>query len=612
MHSEALTTLGRLTLLLRRGAVPVLIAAVTLAYGNGLHGPFVFDDARSIEENQSIRHLWPVTRVLASERNSPVAARPLTNLSLALNYAVGHLAVTGYHVTNVMLHVLASLVLFAVLRRLFAMLGRAPRGATTNAAALIAALLWSVHPLNSETVDYITQRTESLAGLFWLCTVYCAIRYLDRRQLRWMLCAAAAHVLGVASKESAVTAPLVVLLYDRYCVSGSTGDALRRHRRLYGVLAIGWIVCALLLPEAPFFRADSFSSPGGAFARAVSPWVYLLNQPRLIVHYVGLAAAPYGLVVDYGAPIQLSLRTELVPVAVVLTALAAVVAAIVRRHQLGFWGAWFFITLAPASGLVPIPTEVGAERRMYLPLIALIAGCAAMLVHACNPVLNSTDTRARQLRHLAIVVAVLMTTTLMMMTRRRNSEYASSLALWQTVVERRPNPRAYVNYAAALGDAGKSDDAVHYLRLAAPELLDARRVLGFELLIRGDAAGAITQLEEFLRDAPSDRDASTVRLALAGAYSDSLEFDKARAHLETATRLDPASAVLHLALAQVLLASGDVEEADRRLRRALELGRSDIAALTQIRETLANARQSLPRSRALLDQVDASPSVRVR
>jgi tetratricopeptide (TPR) repeat protein len=411
-------------------------------------------------------------------------------------------------VTNVILHLLAGLILFGILRRICDL-----------PTAFVCAVIWIVHPLNSEAVDYVAQRMESMAGLLWLFTLYAAIRAWSRKHsTRWQVLAVLACACGIATKELVVTAPLIVVLYDRVFVFESFRVAFKKRGRLYVALAGCWLVFAMLVPQAPFFRADSFYSPGNGFGARVSPWMYLLNQAPMILTYLLLSVLRRPLILDYGAPVAYSMLDVWPAALLVLTLLALTSIALVRLPRIGFWGAWFFITLAPASSLVPVPTEVGAERRMYLPLIAVIV-LSVLAVKAMAGWFAGRTARARAVARVAgVVCTAIVVTGLTAATRQRNSEYRSAVSIWQTVIERRPNPRAHVNFAAVLADAGRIDEALAHLRTASADFVDARRILGLQLLLRGDNQEAIEQLSEFARRAPDDPDIEQVRRALAAAY----------------------------------------------------------------------------------------------
>ena len=157
-------------------ALAIALAALA-AYHNSLSGPFIFDDRASIVDNATIRSLWPPGPLFSPPAGAGVGGRPLLNLSYALNTAAGGLNVWGYHALNLAIHIGASLALFGIVRRT-----ALRRGATGQGALFLGfatALLWSVHPLQTEAVTWISGRAESLMGLFYLLTLYCFIRSME-------------------------------------------------------------------------------------------------------------------------------------------------------------------------------------------------------------------------------------------------------------------------------------------------------------------------------------------------------------------------------------------------------------------------------------------------
>src|SRR5262245_16609790 len=229
----------------------IIVAAGIIVYSNSLAAPFIFDDQRSVLENQQIRQLSPLRIPLSPPRNTPVAGRPLVNVTFALNYAAGELDPRGYRLTNLAIHLLAALTLFGLLRRTLLLPSLAARfGTQALNLAWIAALIWVLHPLQTETVDYVTQRTESMMGLFYLLTMYCSVRALEGHTTRWHAAAILACAAGMASKESMVTAPVVVGLYDYVFVSRPSLRKIRR-TRLYAGLATTWLILAALMSTEP-------------------------------------------------------------------------------------------------------------------------------------------------------------------------------------------------------------------------------------------------------------------------------------------------------------------------------------------------------------------------
>ena len=452
-------------------------------YWIALPAPFLFDDQNSILNNTSIRDM---ATALSPPRDTPVAGRPLVNLTLAINYAADGLDVSGYRAVNLAIHLLAALTLLGIVRRTLMLPRVAERfGGEATKVAFVCALIWMLHPLQTESVNYLSQRTEALMGLCYLQTLYWSIRGRPIAAVLW--CAA-----GMASKESMVTAPLIVVLYDRVFLYDSLKDAFRARRGLYAGLAATWLILAALMATIPRTSAG--------FGSGTSPWLYFLNQCELIVRYLWLSIWPRALVLDYGLPRTLA-PSEVLPEATLLVALGILVLwALARRPMLGFLGAWFFITLGPTSSFVPIATEVGAERRMYLPL-------AGLVVLAVIGVAFGLKRKKEATAILAIAVCVL----LGIGTVLRNREYESRLSIAQTVVDRWPSGRGRFLLGAELILANRRSEAMVQLRESARDYPGARYAMAVELMVDGKFAEAGAELETFLQAMPDNPTAVPAR-----------------------------------------------------------------------------------------------------
>jgi protein O-mannosyl-transferase len=474
-------------------AAVILVAAVA-AYANSFHGPFVLDDQASVVQNPDIRDLGRLDRVLNPWPDSPVAGRPLVNLTFALDYAVGGLDVTGYHVVNLAWHVACAWLLFAIVRRTLELpAARLRAGTSPPGVALAATLLWAVHPLNTEVVDYVTQRTESMMAFCLLLALYAAIR--AHASPRWHAPAIVACLAGTVCKETIAVAPLLIALHDRVFVFASWREALRARGRLYVGLGASWLVLGGLVSAGPRAAVSGLGS-------GVSVWTYLLNQADVIVDYLRLTVWPSGLVVFYGWPEMVSLGDVLPQAIFVVLLLALTAVALAKAPRLGYLGAWFFVTLAPTSSLIPIATEVGAERRMYLPLMALAvlavvaADALVARIGGSNTVSRNGPTPARTAAVAALVVAVV---ALGWATFVRNAEYASALTLAQTIVDRRPTGVAYHILGEQLGLAGRRAEAEAALKAAvANGNSRARYQLGALLIDDKRYAEATTELEAYV------------------------------------------------------------------------------------------------------------------
>ena len=478
----------------RRWGSAVIVVAVAAAFATSVGAPFFLDDGEAIERNPHIRSLSPLSEALSAPPQSPVAGRPLVSLSLALNYAAGGLTPAGYHLVNLAVHGACALLLWGIVRRtLRASDAARPLAAGAEAIALAVALVWAVHPLHTEVIAYVVARTESMMALCYLLALYSTIRGIEPGgSTRWLGAAVAACLLGATAKEPIVTAPLMVLLYDATFGAGSLRSALRRRGAFHVALLGTWLVLAALHWDAPRARSAGFST-------GLSAWDYLLTQAPMIVHYLRLAVWPYPLVADYGLTAPTTLAAA-APSALLVLALAGATLYLWRRQRaLAYFATWWFVTLAPSSSVVPIATEVGAERRMYLPLAALVVlgvlGVRA-LARAVAPRVGGWATTT--------AVSAVVTVALAGVSAARGLDYRDPVGIWQSVVEVRPHGRAHHNLGIALAAQGRDDEALARYRLAAETVVEARYSLGFMLASRGEDAAAATALREFLARKPDD------------------------------------------------------------------------------------------------------------
>lgn len=282
-------------------APALLVAAAFLAYHGSFAVPFFFDDHGAITHNASIREWWRWDRILLPPSDGAgMAGRPVVNASLAFNFALGGTNPWGYHAFNLTLHALSALVLFGFARRtlLTAPLREVFGGAATPLAFLIA-LLWTVHPLQTESVTCVIQRTELLVGFFYLLTLYAFVRAAEKPAARgWPVIAVAAGALGMASKEVMVSAPVLAFLYDRTFIAGSFREAWRQRGRLHLGLAATWLVLAALL-----WQMGGTRGAAAGFGLGVTWWAYAFRQCEAIVAYLALVIWPHPLVIDYGTEV---------------------------------------------------------------------------------------------------------------------------------------------------------------------------------------------------------------------------------------------------------------------------------------------------------------------
>ncbi len=551
-----------------RGAVALswlLAAAGAWAYHNSLSGPFIYDDLPAIVENPQIRRLWPVWEALSTPSETPVDGRPVVNLTLAINYALGGLQVWGYHAVNVAIHLLSGLVLFGLLRRTLE--GKRLRQQFGGDAWWLAGgvtLVWIVHPLLTESVNYVIQRSELLMGLCLLATLYAVLRSADAAPgCWWQAAAVAACAAGMASKEVMVAAPLLVLLYDRTFLSTSFRDALRHRWRLYLGLAATWLVLAACLMTSTHERVAGFG-----FAH-VTPWNYAVTQLGVLPYYLRLAVWPHPLVVDYGDwPLARSLADVWLAAVIVLGLLGWTLWALVRRRPAAFLGAWFFLMLGPTSSFLPILTEPVAERRMYLPLCAVVT----LIVLGAWRVLQRAAARETVRRSLLVGFFAALVPVLSVMTLRRNEDYRSAERIWSDAVAKRPgNPRAHNNLSFVLLEEGKIKQAIAHARESLrlwPDHAEAHNNLGAALARLGQTAEAAHHYAEALRLRP---DFAEPYHNLGLVFFGQGRVDEAIHYYTEAVRRRPDYAEAHNDLGVALAQQGKLAEALASYTAALRL-----------------------------------------
>ncbi len=602
----------------------LLLAAGAIVHANGFAGVFLFDDIPSILADGRLNSFTPIEPWLRS-------SRPVVNLSLVLSYKLSGYQTWGYHALNLAVHLAAGLLLFGIIRLTIPLArpDRHGRDADTWFAAVVA-LLWIVHPLQTQSVTYVIQRSESMMGMFYLLTLYCLLRgyaaecvpestppraTVRRRidpALPWFCAAVLACLAGMASKPVMVTAPVAILLFDRLFLAHRFRNIPAKRWALHGALAATWLVLwwtgtfgGVLSP-----RSTPQEDPSVGFGiEGIGPLQYALTQSAVLLHYLRLAVWPVGQCLDYGWPPVERPDAAIIPTLALLVLLAASLAALRKHRGLGFAGLWFFLVLAPTSSFVPI-RDPAFEHRMYLPL----AGVLVVIVAVGRSLLAALARRLSWpppfVKSCAAAAILAVATTLGYLTHRRNALYADPVSIWADAVRQAPrNPRAHNALGWALLLKGETDDAIRAFRAAvsvAPRFAPAYVNMGIALLRRGDYddaiaattrgveldpdgfgaeahlnlakahllkkdhAAAILAYQSALQVAPEEC-GPQVYLSLGHAQLTLDRVDEAIDSFRHAIRLDSRQAVAHYNLAEALKRKGDAHSARASYRQAIEL-----------------------------------------
>jgi hypothetical protein len=354
-------------------AFALITVMVLTAYSNTFTASFHFDDDAAISENYAIKHVT-VENILSCLNSN----RPIVNLSLMLNYSLNGMNVVGWHVFNIGVHIANSFLVFLLLLRTLNLPSLSARYAEkSRRMALFGALLFAVHPIQTEAVTYIISRSELLATFFYLATFLFFIEGLRTNKFRYYVFAFFTSALSMGSKEWAVTLPAMLFLYDFvFVANGSLKDALGRWKA-YLLLILPWgLILKSVMPSMTGSAGGSVSAGFGMSGqKGITPVTYLLTSFNVMWTYIRLMLLPINQNLDYDYPLARTLF-ELPTLLSFLGHVAVVGAALwlyLKRKSLlvPFGVAWFYIGLSPVQSFVPI-LDIIFEHRMYMPSIGFI------------------------------------------------------------------------------------------------------------------------------------------------------------------------------------------------------------------------------------------------
>lgn len=519
--------------LLRRALIPLaLVALVWLAYAQSLTCTWQFDDNRSI-----VQFDYAHATLREIVRFSP--QRALGFLSFWANYRLAGYDVRWWHVVNITLHCINTLLVYWLTLTLFTRATRASDRVTRNAYALLAAAgvaaLFAVQPVQTQAVTYVVQRLELLGGLCMFLAVLGAMRALactDRaRQCGWGALAVLGLCAGAFSKEIIVAAPVIIAAYI-ILLHVRTARA-----RWYaaGICAAGALLCVLALLLQ--FKALRFTpwprfsmAPFAVLWETSSPLAHYATQPRMLLVYLRLCLVPWGQRVEYDLVPSAGFGEPLVLAALALhVVLLGVGVACWRRAPVFLFGlVWFYAVLAP-SALMPNDLF---EHRVYAALPGVLL---AVLVPLCDEVTRQAATLRRLLTAAVVGALALLTVSFVFLTHQRNQVWRTPLTLWQDAALKSPGSwRANVNY-------------------------------GRELLAIDELAAARVHLE---RAYQLNSNNYLVALNLGAWHYNADEYARALALLRAADRMKPGNPLVLLYLGSVQLAAGHEHEGSNTLLRA--------------------------------------------
>ena len=462
-------------------AVAGLLVSTLAAYWNSLWVPFVFDDLQTIQRNASVRF----------GELGLGGTRTILFKTFALNSLWSGQEVWSYHVVNFVLHFLNGLLVYAAARQIFRLLYTDTQRCRMYAA--LAAAFFLLHPVQTESVTYISSRSELLSTFFYLAG-FLAFALWPQNRVGFVcsLAVAALYFLGMGSKETAVTLPAAIFLYDFLFVSKAAIRSVLSKWRFYLIYVLGASAAVYFLLAVELKDSVGSHLPGN-----LSSWRYFLTETRVIVRYIRLVFFPVGLNLDYDFRPSSSLFEPAVLFSAVFLCSVLLLGWFLRRRApvFAFSILWFFVTLSPTSSFVPI-VDVIFEHRLYLPM-AGVAISFPLLVEFLFRKLNFQWVEQKAV----LATSCLLLGALLIGTVARNYTWGDEVRLFSDVLAKSPlKERPYNGLAWAHYKRGEYDQAAAVMEQAVEKLpnkaADSWDTLGNMYLKQGRYDRAIALFEK--------------------------------------------------------------------------------------------------------------------
>ncbi len=567
-------------------ALIFIALAALLIYSNIYHSPFVFDDIKFLHEG-------PIVRSFSSfdSLREFFSRRSITKLSFAINYYLGETEVTGYHLVNVVIHVINGWLVFFLTLEIWKRLvttGSSTKK-TASLPALLAALIFVCHPIQTQAVTYTIQRMASMACIFYLGAVLFYIKgrtAFKARSGRWRskgsiytCLAVGCALIALLCKENTGSLPGVILVVE-FLFFDRTWAAWKR--KLPWITA-GCCLWALYI----LFVFGVFTGTPGESAKLlyetttmlinegdeITRWKYLCTQFNVIVIYIRLLLLPMKQNLDYCYPIKTGFFDGWTPAAFLfLTSILLAGIAMWKKHPLVTLAiSWFFITLSIESSIIPI-SDALYEHRLYLPMFAFAVLVPYLLLHII-PMRRKT----------VLAIAIVLITGLGTATYLRNMDWQDDVAFWRDVIEKAPhNYRAYNNLGFSLVQSGRAEEAISYYEKSItinPKYLDPYLNLGLACFETGEKEKALVLYRKVLALNPKYVKAHN---SLGLALHDAGDYPGAIKAFTRAVDLKPNFSPGHYNRGVSLLASGRPEEAIAAFEKAIELDPAFAAAVNNM------------------------------
>jgi tetratricopeptide (TPR) repeat protein len=522
------------------------------------------DDYPNILENSHIRLANPTFQnLIQAGFKSPSSSRPVANISFALNFYFHRYHVMGYHLTNILIHIITGVLLYFFIKTTLNIPLLRSQYGYDGWTPYFAAFIWLVHPIQIQSVTYIVQRMNSMAAMFYVLSLllYVEARLTDKIRKKWALFTGClfAGILALGSKEISVTLPLFILLYEWYFFQDLKLNWLKHN---YGyffsiLIFIGFIVFIFAGTNPSDFILNTYLHRDFTLSQRV------LTELRVVIFYISLLLFPHPSRsnIEHNFPLSYSLIdpiTTFISLGALIILIAFALCNAKKERLSSFCVLWFFGNLALESSVIGL--EIVFEHRTYLPSMFLILMFILLT--------------GRYIKKEWLLVAVLFTVVIIcsLWTYQRNAFWRDSITFWTDCVKKSPEKsRVHLNLGLALAGKGKTSKAIHHyseaLRLE-PDNIKALNNWGLALAEQGKIEEAIRYFTKAIRLNSSN---FRTHLNLGEALEKKGEFTEAIRHYKIALQINPDFAEAHYNWGNILLNQSRFDGAIEHYRIVLRL-----------------------------------------
>jgi len=542
---------------------------VCFIYSNILDAPFVFDDIKNIRENKNIRieTLTPAGLIKAVSGNR-CQNRPAAYISFAINYYIHGYDTKVYHMVNILIHLITGILIFFLFKStilLSSNIDNDSSGRKDTDAYIIAGLaatLWMVHPLSTQSVTYIVQRMNAMAAMFYVGSM---LAYVQARASHgklkvyglYLLCGLSG-LLAITSKEIAITLPIFIFLYEWYFLQDL--DMVWIKRRVPYIAAIITICLATAIMFLGINPIEGILD--GYTTRQFTPLQRVLTEFRVVILYIGLMALPLPsrLNLDYDMAVSTSLIDPVTTLLSLMILIALTVFAVVtakKQRIISFAICWFMGNLVIESSIIGL--ELVYEHRTYLPSMFVSLMAIYLLWKALRP------------KIIPICAACLLIALFSVWTYQRNDTWTSDISLWRDCAMKSPGKlRPWYNLGLVLAQDRRHDEAaVYFIKALAIDNknADAHNNLGASLTALGRLDDAIGHYIQALEIEPSNANAHN---NLGTVLTRKARYKKAEFHFKEAVRIRPSYADACFNLGVLYQIQGRTDEALVLFEKAIQ------------------------------------------